>query len=222
MPKIIDHDARRKLIVETYLRLVAERGVQHATAKSICAELGTSTGSLWHYFRSFDDVVDQAVLSVFERDVERVEHLTERGLAGVCVAIEALLPLDPTTRVEADLIVAFWGQTAQRAHLRGHMASTEVFSAVLRRVVAEAVADGDLRSDTPVEILAEALNQLLDGAQVSHALDPDLPNSRRLARMAALIVPWLTPRDSAAAGQLHTWLTEDAVDRSTTEEEVNS
>lgn len=208
MPKIVDHDERRRLIVATYLDLVVEIGFANANAKLVCQRLGMSVGSLWHYFDTFEQVIDQAALDVFARDVDRVKALTGEGLDGVCQAIEFLLPLDEATEVEAELIVSFWGQAPAREALRAHLASTQVFSEALTGVLTAAVNCGDLREHTPVALLTEALNQLLDGAQVAHVLDPGLPVSRRLARCSALVWPWVTNTDAPAAARLTDWLHE--------------
>ena len=210
MPKVVDHDARRRRIIEAYLELVAEEGFAAANGKAVAARLGMSSGSLWHYFSTFDEVIEAAALSVFERDSSRVRAEKRRGLEGLCQAIEAQLPLHPKTHSEAEVIVSFWAQIPSRPALRTPFASPEVFSQPLERLIAEGVTDGELRPDAPVALLAETLNQLLDGAQVAQVLEPQSLPQRRLARAACLVSPWLTGQArSHGAQQLRSWLADD-------------
>jgi AcrR family transcriptional regulator len=205
MPKIVDHQARRRDIVRAYLEVVSDEGVHAATGKAICQRLGMSTGSLWHYSDSVEEVLAQAAQSVFERDIGRIAHHATRGLAGLQQSIRALLPLDATTREEADLVVTSWAQLSSRVAVRTALASAEAFEGPLTQLIQEAVTDGDLLPSTPAALLAETLNQLRDGAQVAHVIVPDLPNERRLARIACLLAPWPADTGAPAAEQIRGW-----------------
>jgi AcrR family transcriptional regulator len=204
MPKIVDRAARRTAIVDAYLAVVVKHGFAAATAKAVCEEMGVSIGSLWHYFDSLDDVVQQAALTVFERDVRRIEALEGTGLSALQRAIGALLPIEHDARVEAQLVVAFWSALPGSAVSR--FGTSEVFVEPLARLLERAVDDGDLRVDAPPRLLAEALNQLLDGAQVAHVLEPELGPARHRARVAAMLAPWLTERPSSASDEIRGWL----------------
>ncbi len=61
--------ARREEVLEAGLELVAERGVAGASLRRLAEKLGMSQPSLYHYFRSKDDLITQIV-----------EHSTTRML----------------------------------------------------------------------------------------------------------------------------------------------
>ncbi len=54
MPRIIDHDARRREILGDCLSLFAERGYNGLSMRQLARQLGVSTGTLYHYFPSKD------------------------------------------------------------------------------------------------------------------------------------------------------------------------
>jgi len=206
MPKVVDHDARRAEIVDAYLAIVAEDGFPAANGKRVCDRLGMSVGSLWHYFRTFDEVIEAAAISVFERDTARLAVPERSGLDAVCHAAEALLPLDDRTRTEAEVIVTFWGQIPARNALRSPAAAATAFSAPIHALLEQALERGELRGDTPTALLAESVNQLLDGAQVAQVLEPRIAPARHRARIACLIAPWLSDAEGAGSERIARWL----------------
>ncbi|TDQ62040.1 TetR family transcriptional regulator [Maritalea mobilis] len=71
MPKIIDHDKRRREIVDVAKRLMLEGGFEAATMRSIAAEAGFANGALKHYFPGKDSIIAATFESVLaEMDPE--------------------------------------------------------------------------------------------------------------------------------------------------------
>jgi len=62
LPKIVDHDAFRKDLIERSFDLFARKGFGILTIRDIARELGVSTGTLYHYFDSKDSIF-RAMLS---------------------------------------------------------------------------------------------------------------------------------------------------------------
>ncbi len=48
---------RRKQLIDTALKLFAEKGMEHTSIKDIAAEAGVAQGLLYHYFHSKDDLL---------------------------------------------------------------------------------------------------------------------------------------------------------------------
>ncbi|MEM7064644.1 MAG: TetR/AcrR family transcriptional regulator [Cyanobacteria bacterium P01_B01_bin.77] len=69
MPKIVDHDRYRKELLNSCLDLFAERGYGSITMRQIAKGLGVSTGTLYHYFPSKEDIFIQLVQELCEQDV---------------------------------------------------------------------------------------------------------------------------------------------------------
>ena len=106
MPKIVDHEERRRDLAEALWRVIVASGPQAVSIRSVAAEAGLSPGALRHYFQTREELLVFAMDLSEERVVRRMrEHsrtldpelpMVERA-AGFA---EHMLPLDETRRAE--------------------------------------------------------------------------------------------------------------------------
>jgi AcrR family transcriptional regulator len=57
MPKLVDHEERRRQIATAVLRLVSTRGVEKASLRTVATEAGVSMGAVQHYFTTKDEML---------------------------------------------------------------------------------------------------------------------------------------------------------------------
>lgn len=57
MPKIVDHDEKRKQIAEAAWNIIRKEGVEKASIRRVAAEAGMSSGALRHYFSTQDEML---------------------------------------------------------------------------------------------------------------------------------------------------------------------
>ena len=57
MPKIVDHDHRRKEIAMLTLEVMRAVGIENASIRGIAQRGGISMGVLTHYFKTKDDLI---------------------------------------------------------------------------------------------------------------------------------------------------------------------
>jgi len=69
MPKIVDHEERRKEILKKSFGFFAKKGYASATMRNLSDELGISTGTLYHYFRNKDALFAQMFEQISQEDV---------------------------------------------------------------------------------------------------------------------------------------------------------
>ena len=69
MPKIVDHEAYRRELLESSFGLFAEKGYQAVTMRGLARALDVSTGTLYHYFATKEDLFEQMVRQVASRTV---------------------------------------------------------------------------------------------------------------------------------------------------------
>ncbi|MEM9137131.1 MAG: TetR/AcrR family transcriptional regulator [Cyanobacteria bacterium P01_F01_bin.42] len=69
MPKVVDHERYRKELLQGSLELFAERGYGSITMRQIAQGLSVSTGTLYHYFPSKEQIFMQLVQELCEQDV---------------------------------------------------------------------------------------------------------------------------------------------------------
>jgi AcrR family transcriptional regulator len=69
MPKIVDRDRYRQELLTKCFDLFAQRGYGSLTMRQIATEIGVSTGTLYHYFPSKEELFVQLVEEITERDI---------------------------------------------------------------------------------------------------------------------------------------------------------
>jgi AcrR family transcriptional regulator len=105
MPKIVDHDARRRELAAAVLRVIVRDGVADVSIRSVAAESGWSSGALRHYFATRAELLAFACERVIEQVTERVE-----AMPAPVSAREVLLqtmPVDEQRHIEASIAFAF-------------------------------------------------------------------------------------------------------------------
>ena len=61
MPKIVDHDQYRKELLTKSFDLFAEKGYAAITMREVAQGIGVSTGTLYHYFPSKEELFGQLI-----------------------------------------------------------------------------------------------------------------------------------------------------------------
>lgn len=122
MPKVVDHEQRRREIGEAVLRVVLRGGVGGASVRSVAAEAGWSTGALRYYFGTQDELREFVANLASERVRSRIESYLEQVdpdtplLERSANMTEHLLPLDEDRRQEYQLWLAVtdWSRQSGR------------------------------------------------------------------------------------------------------------
>jgi AcrR family transcriptional regulator len=119
MPKIVDREEQRRQIGAALLRLVAERGLDEVSVRTVAAATGRSPGAVQKYFRTKEEMLTFAAELAGER--------IERRMAEVNTALplrQALrelilttLPVDAERRAEATAQLAFAVHAAHHPRL---------------------------------------------------------------------------------------------------------
>ena len=91
MPKIVDRTEHRELILARSYELFAREGYAAVTLRRLAKELGISTGAIYHYFSSKEEIFEETVAYIARRELmlavaevtskrtrrERLESLTK-------------------------------------------------------------------------------------------------------------------------------------------------
>ncbi|WP_136035382.1 TetR/AcrR family transcriptional regulator [Microbacterium sp. K35] len=192
MPRIVDHDERRRQIAEALLAVAARDGHESVSSRAVAKELGVATGSLWHYFDGFDDVVRAAAAEVTRRTDQRIAEATAglRGLARLDALMREVLPVDERTRTEAHVVVGFWGRLATLAPAPDAASPTlATWQDSICEALQEAVDDGELRPQTPTAAVMALLRSITYGQQIVEVTEPQ-PAAAHLAVLDGILAPW--------------------------------
>ncbi|RII41265.1 TetR/AcrR family transcriptional regulator [Galactobacter valiniphilus] len=194
VPKIVDHDARRRELVEIASQVIAKNGVEGATLRELAAEAGFSNGAIKPYFPTKDSLFEATFTHVFSRTNARIERRV-RGLRGwdaVLAFAQEVLPLDAAALDEARVVVAYWALAAQSPATGQLMVQQQAqWRQWLTDWVAEALAAGEVRQGVSVSNAAEALLTFFEGAQIVGVIDPVGGSGRSLrGQLDQLIDGW--------------------------------
>jgi AcrR family transcriptional regulator len=98
MPKIVNHDEYRQELLEKSLHLFTRKGYHNINMKEIAAEIGVSTGTLYHYFPSKESMLAQMIAWIGDKNVQEYIQRTE--------SVENM-------RDRFDMIVDFWKEKGE-------------------------------------------------------------------------------------------------------------
>jgi AcrR family transcriptional regulator len=175
MPKIVDHDERRRELLSAARRVIVRDGIDAATTRAIAKEAGYSNGVLAHYFADKDEIL----LSALRESHVRIRARLTRKVAGVTglAALRELLldnlPLDADRTQESRLEVSFWSRSLASERLAEvQRAEAAELRAAVRELLGQARAAGELRADDNLDDLTEHLLALVDGLSLHLLLYP--------------------------------------------------
>lgn len=187
MPKIVDHEERRKEFADAAMRVAINHGVDALTVRSVAKEAGASTGALAHYFDTKDALLVAVQRSAGDSSLARIEECfeTHEGRGVLEAVILTVLPLDEERRGEWRLWLAYFARAAIAVEIgrlqEGHY---KRWWSDLRQ--AFVVACGPTASSTSAEIDAatDATMALIQGLGVLGMFEPSGLNP---ARQRALV-----------------------------------
>lgn len=138
MPKLADHDERRRTITTACRKLIAVAGLEAATFQSVAAEAGVSVRLVQYYFgnkrqlllATHQATVDDAIAMLEVYWTQCWDDLAPREV--LRKALADCLPLDDQRRSDAIVLAAF--RTAGLTDSRGYAVSADV-SDMVRSVV---------------------------------------------------------------------------------------
>ncbi|GAA3231736.1 TetR/AcrR family transcriptional regulator [Actinocorallia longicatena] len=168
MPKLVNHETRRRELAQALWRVVFRDGVDAVSVRSVAAEAGWSSGALRHYFPDQRELIAAAMRLVTDHIAARIQALEPEGtLEEKAVAyFEQLLPLDEARRTEAEV----WFSFVTRARLEPKLASlTRAVNGELRGFISSILAQFPIDDPTA----PGRMHALIDGLCLHLLLYPE-------------------------------------------------
>lgn len=79
IPVMTEPQDRRELIVATAAEMFARKGIKATTVREIADAVGVLSGSLYHYFKSKDEIVQEILVEFLEETRARYAEVLARG-----------------------------------------------------------------------------------------------------------------------------------------------
>lgn len=186
MPKIVDHDERRRELLEAVVRVIARDGIEGATTRALARETGWSTGALAHYFSDKNDILTSALEYSHERIKARWKRELD-GLHGIAALRRLLLdivPLDEQRRTESRLEIVFWSQALNDDRMRDiQRQEADGLYARVADLLSEARERNEVRSGLVVRQCTGRLMAVVDGLSLHALLYPERVSAADVANL---------------------------------------
>lgn len=181
MPKIVDHEHRRREVAQVVLRTIAAVGPERTTLREIARRGGFSHTSLHHYFRNLDDVLGFAYEYLTETVVTRMQDRAAALNGGgprLYAALDSACPY--RFGIGAVTTLAFWVQSVGgRRAARTQRLSYGMLRRNIRQFIEEARVEGHIATSLVSDELVELSVIFLDGLCVAASLEKRAYGRRR-------------------------------------------
>lgn len=172
MPRIVDHDERRRDLARAVWSLMREEGLEAVTIRAVAERSGWSSGAVRHYLPNREAILAFAAERVRS---EFAEHLKARRVTGDPLAdlrslMLAVLPLHEGTKSMMEIWLAFLGAAVTGRASAGHAIVYDDLNGLLIDAL-QALATAGCVPDADVRGLAVELHALLDGMAGQRLLD---------------------------------------------------
>ena len=137
VPKLVDHDVRRREIAQAVWAVIAERGIEGVTLRCVAAEAGVSVGRIQHYHASREELVRDSCRELLKAATQRFEA------AGDATPVERLrrlilgrIPTTPEFAIGTSIWLAYEAKSVDDPVIaelvqRGHAGGVREMAALL-------------------------------------------------------------------------------------------
>ncbi|MGD8417558.1 MAG: TetR/AcrR family transcriptional regulator [Pseudomonadales bacterium] len=186
MPRIVDHDARRRDFIQAAYETIIEEGFDKTTVRGVAKKAGYTTGALVHYFKDKDELI-RAALNHFGEEVrERMAHAHEArsGRAALRATLIEVLPTNRRAAMSWRVWLALWYHSEADADMRDEQRRRyrEWFGRV-REMLEESRATGELGQDLDTTSEARGVVAFVDGLGVQYLMSNGRLSKRWLVGM---------------------------------------
>lgn len=188
MPKVVDHDQRRREIADGLWAVVEEQGAGAVSVRTVAAKIGMSKTNLSHYFPTFGQLVGFAVAETIA-DVEAAAESLDLSDCDPQTATRAAMLLIPTTakrRRQSDVWLMLLGQHDTDPTLAPVLRQlNESVRAGVQRLLQLMADQGHLHPSRDIAQEAAQLHALIDGLSVQTVADRPFMPTAEIKRIVA-------------------------------------
>ena len=185
MPRVVDHDARRRDIATVALTLLARDGASGLSLRNIAAEMGGSLTLVTHYYANRQELMTDLARQIcdgWQSDIDRMDEAHHEPRERLRTFLAWMLPLTEK------------GQEEEHARLALLVADSDPdcravlveFDNYLRELLRQRLAG--LVPKKRVPVVADLLRAFTSGIVLDAQLTPELwPAKRQLALLDAML-----------------------------------
>ena len=173
MPKIVNHEERRREVTAVAVELVLSRGRGALTVRNVAEAAGCSTTVVSHYFDDMAELFYETYDYGARRSAARIAKALENDPGDVVSLIEAVLPLDKERTEDWRLWFAFWSEALTTPRF-GEEQRRRAHNAIVRieTCLRIAASRGDIDKSADIKSAADRLGALIAGIASEAVFDP--------------------------------------------------
>ena len=186
MPKIVDHEARRKDFIEAAYQSILEEGLEKTTIRAVAERAGYTTGALVHYFSDKDELI-RHVLEENGKTVRlrmRTAQRAYRGREALRQVLLEALPTDKRSGSSWRIWLALWYHSEESTAMRSEERRRyKEWLGRISEILQESVDLRELPDTTDIADEAKALVALADGLGVQYLMANGRLPAKQIVRL---------------------------------------
>lgn len=189
MPKVVDHNERRRQIAEAACRVIQRDGIDRVTVRTVAAEAGVSRGVMTHYFADVDQLYLYTLDVISDVGLDQLSSHSPRNLKQLIDALAETLPSEPDTASASAVWVSLWGRTIGQPDFATAMrARWNDWRRAVSTLLTTAEAQGVLPKGAVTEDAVDDIVVTIDGINFQAGLSPERwPAKRQRKKLRELI-----------------------------------
>ncbi|WP_102029499.1 TetR/AcrR family transcriptional regulator [Salirhabdus sp. Marseille-P4669] len=183
MPKIVNHEQKRKSIAEAAWNIIKQEGFEKASIRRVATEAGMSSGALRHYFSTQDEMLLFIMNYYLEEGKKRSQskNWSENPLQAVEEVLLELVPIDDKKKIETSVwwifaLRSLTSDTLKEKKDEMTNGTYELASSMIQMLVLQ----GLLPESINVELETSRLSALIEGLSIHALLRPDVYSSEKV------------------------------------------
>ncbi|GIN59831.1 HTH-type transcriptional regulator PksA [Lederbergia ruris] len=177
MPRIVNHEKKRKSIAEAAWSIIKEEGIEKASIRRVAIEAGMSAGALRHYFSTKDEMLLFIMDYYLEEGKKRSQSKSwsDNPLQAVAEVLLELVPIDEEKKIETSVwwILALQSLTSDTLKKKKDEMTNGMYE-LANSMIEILVLQGILSDSTNVKLEKSRLAALIDGLSIHALLRPDV------------------------------------------------
>ena len=177
MPRIVNHEKKRKSIAEAAWNIIKKEGIENASIRRVAIEAGMSAGALRHYFSTKDEMLLFIMDYYLEEGKKRSQSKiwSDNPLQAVAEVLLELVPIDEEKKIETSvwLILALQSLTSDTLKEKKDEMTNGMYE-LANSMIEILVLQGILSDSTNVKLEKSRLAALIDGLSIHALLRPDV------------------------------------------------
>lgn len=177
MPKIVNHEIKRKEIAEAAWNIIKEEGIEKASIRRVAEKAGMSAGALRHYFSTKDEMLIFIMDYYLDEGRKRSEmkDWSKNPLKAVEEILLELVPMDEKKQIESSVwwILALRSLTSETLKEKKDEMTDgtyELANSLLELLISHEIVSNSIN----VDIEKHRLATLIEGLSIHALLRPDV------------------------------------------------